>query len=210
MVAVDCPPLQRWWVVLSGRLDNRWGWCGQNDSTKGSSSCGAWRREPLRGGRGSWSVSELEVSTCGGEGGQLLDIPCWAYPWRAGLPGGVWGEAQSFLTASLGSVLLCMNGEIEIWTEDTFSCSVFTAQKQWQCRKRRPLIHDPVQSCRFVTRPECQDYFWDVLCIDETTREIIFSQELNNCFLDERTQHLALGFHVFCHVCFVPAVMLTY
>lgn len=39
-------------------------------------------------------------------------------------------------------------------------------------------------------------------------REKIFSQELNNCFLDERTQHLALMFHVFYHVdvtvCFVP------
>lgn len=64
------------------------------------------------------------------------------------------------------------------------------------------------------TTPECQDWFSDILCVDETMREIIFSQELNNCFLDERTQHLALGFHVFYHVdvtvCFVPAVMLTY
>lgn len=54
----------------------------------------------------------------------------------------------------------------------------------------------------------------EILCIDERMREIVFSQELNNCFLDERTQHLALVFDVFCHVvvtvCFVPAVMLTY
>lgn len=39
-------------------------------------------------------------------------------------------------------------------------------------------------------------------------KEKVLFQELNDCFFDERTQHLALVFHVFCHVdvtvCFVP------
>lgn len=50
---------------------------------------GAWSRESLVGGQGTLCVWALEVSTCGGECGQLLGILYCTYPWRTGLAGEV-------------------------------------------------------------------------------------------------------------------------